>query len=174
MIVLAALRIRSFNRDALTSDPTFSLAEFLCWTSAELNYSILSATLPIVRPLISNLATHYGGGFGQSDGRTYADGSTGSYVRSGARGDSKSDTIQLRSMGRNRGDGSMRQSAVRRSRGEDWGHDKAFGRAGRAAVATGEHSNQDAVSVESSDSQRMIIRKDVTWVVDHDHESMGG
>lgn len=82
MIVIAALRLCSFRPLGLSTDPTLLEAEFISWTTAETNYSIISATIPILRPLVISLSTHYDGGFGHSDGSAYADGSTGGYARS--------------------------------------------------------------------------------------------
>lgn len=173
MIVLAALRLNSFRETGLSIDPTFAETEFLCWTAAELNYSIISATLPILRPLISNLATHYGGGFGQSDGRTYADGSTGSYMRSRTHG-LGDESIQLQSLERSKAGHVGHQVTIQRSQGDGM-HERGTNRAytsARRRSQIGESSNEDAASVESSDSKRMIIRKDITWVVDHDRQNM--
>lgn len=171
MTVLAGLRLNSFRQDGLTVDPTLMEAEFLCWTSAELNYSVISATLPILRPLVTNLATHYGGGFGQSDGRTYADGSSGSYLRSRMRGD---DSIQLQSFGHRKSDHVGHQVSIQKSQGESrYVKSLARGYTGaKRGSVIGEQANGDAISVGSSDSKKMIIRKDTTWAVQHDYESM--
>ncbi|KAK4506415.1 hypothetical protein PRZ48_000145 [Zasmidium cellare] len=68
LVAIVALRLKSFNRSGQTSDPTLLEAEFIVWTSTELNYSVISATFPIMRPFVNNLTTNYGGrGSGGSD-----------------------------------------------------------------------------------------------------------
>ncbi|KAK5674398.1 hypothetical protein LTS10_012786 [Elasticomyces elasticus] len=55
MIVIVALRLASFNQRGFATDPTLYQAEFISWTSTELNYSLISATIPIIRPFVNNL-----------------------------------------------------------------------------------------------------------------------
>ncbi|KAF2171439.1 hypothetical protein M409DRAFT_50877 [Zasmidium cellare ATCC 36951] len=61
LLAIVALRLKSFSRSGQTDDPTLLEAQFIVWSSTELNYSIIAATFPIMRPFINNLATNYGG-----------------------------------------------------------------------------------------------------------------
>lgn len=59
IIAFIAARMATFERDDLTN---FARSEslYLVWTVTQINYSLISATLPIFRPFIKDLATFYG------------------------------------------------------------------------------------------------------------------
>ncbi|KAF2166647.1 hypothetical protein M409DRAFT_23278 [Zasmidium cellare ATCC 36951] len=61
VILFVILRLRSFDQSGFHKDPTLREAKAICWTQVEMDYSIISATILILRPLVSNLVTHYGG-----------------------------------------------------------------------------------------------------------------
>ncbi|KAK4634790.1 hypothetical protein CLAFUW4_01502 [Fulvia fulva] len=54
-----AARLATFDRTDLTN---FALSEslYIVWTVTQINYSLVSTTLPILRPFIKDLATFYG------------------------------------------------------------------------------------------------------------------
>ncbi|KAF2165943.1 hypothetical protein M409DRAFT_55306 [Zasmidium cellare ATCC 36951] len=62
LIPIVALRLANYSKNGQHNDPTFLESEFVVWTSTELNYSIISATFPILRPLVNNFNTSWGGG----------------------------------------------------------------------------------------------------------------
>lgn len=59
IIAFIAARLATFNRTDLTN---FALSEslYIIWTVTQINYSLISTTLPILRPFIKDLATFYG------------------------------------------------------------------------------------------------------------------
>lgn len=61
MVIPIAFRLTTFNPAGRTSD--FFLAEdlFVVWTQTELNYSIISATIPTLRIFATTLNTQFGG-----------------------------------------------------------------------------------------------------------------
>ncbi|KAI5358848.1 hypothetical protein Slin14017_G111310 [Septoria linicola] len=59
VITFVTLRLRSYP--ASDEDPMLDMAEFNTWSQAELTYSLISSTILIMRPFISNLVTNYGG-----------------------------------------------------------------------------------------------------------------
>lgn len=67
------MRLGTFDSAALTKDPFLKEAAYICWTQAEMSYSIIAATIPTARKLLLNLITYYNaGGYGTSvdNGRT--------------------------------------------------------------------------------------------------------
>lgn len=60
MIPLIAFRLRHFSHPGLTTNFTFTEALYITLTQTQVNYSIISATIPNLRPVINNLNTHYG------------------------------------------------------------------------------------------------------------------
>ncbi|KAK5713379.1 hypothetical protein LTR17_017624 [Elasticomyces elasticus] len=168
MIVIVALRLASFNQRGFATDPTLYQAEFISWTSTELNYSLISATIPIIRPFVNNLSTNYGGGQGSS-GHGRAGWSGGSYVRTGSNTKDNS-TFELSSVQRSK---RQRNSDLPGLEGPSYGVQVQGGKSQAPMTGNGgarEAGNGDATSVDSNDSQKMIIRKDVTWQVEQDGE----
>ncbi|KAK3652949.1 hypothetical protein LTR56_004897 [Elasticomyces elasticus] len=168
MIVIVALRLASFNQRGFATDPTLYQAEFISWTSTELNYSLISATIPIIRPFVNNLSTNYGGGQGSS-GHGRAGWSGGSYVRTGSNTKDNS-TFELSSVQRSK---RQRNSDLPGLEGPSYGVQVQGGKSQAPMIGNGgarEAVNGDATSVDSNDSQKMIIRKDVTWQVEQDGE----
>ncbi|KAK4549173.1 hypothetical protein LTR36_007631 [Oleoguttula mirabilis] len=180
LIVFTGFRLGSFNEKAFTADFMLHEASYICWTQAELNYSILSATIPIARQFVSSLGTHYGGGHGlSSDGNGYGSGAAYSYKRSG--GTKQGSNFQmsvLKSSGRRKSGSANPTDGVLYAETTDDGV-YSYGIEGsthpikgnmtnsRGAGLTKSH-NADATSVGSNDSQKMIIRKDVTWQIRRD------
>ncbi|KAF2161839.1 hypothetical protein M409DRAFT_69630 [Zasmidium cellare ATCC 36951] len=74
IVAFIAARMATFNRDDLTN---FARSEslYLVWTVTQINYSLISATLPIFRPFIKDLSTFYGA-------LQHSDSSSGSRSRS--------------------------------------------------------------------------------------------
>ena len=158
--MIIAFRLSSFDTYGLSEDPTFRESRFITWTSAELHYSLVAATIPILRPFMSNLSTNYGAGQGP-EGSAYGQGSTNSYGHSVSRPrDTHASThgIQMESMiGRSETDKQFPRSCANKSQ-----HDA------RTSYSYNTTRDPDTGSTASNESQRMIIRKDMTWQVDRD------
>lgn len=71
IIALTVIRLASFNKPQLSTNPTLAEAPFITWTQAELAYSVIAATFPSVHRLVVDLITYYNGGqFGDSGSRS--------------------------------------------------------------------------------------------------------
>jgi hypothetical protein len=148
LIIAIAFRLATFNADGLITNPTLLQDEFIVWTQTELSYSIIAATIPSLRPFIKTLSTNYGttpaNGYGTGYGTGYGnntngDMQSGDYQMSNLRPKCKGDDYKYRIWSaRNGGGTAVEPSAAKRA---------------------------DAASVGSSDSQRMIIKKDIVWEV---------
>jgi hypothetical protein len=60
LIIIIAFRLHSFNYNNLTTNFTFYESFYVTLTQTQVNYSLISATIPNLRPIINNLNTHYG------------------------------------------------------------------------------------------------------------------
>jgi hypothetical protein len=60
IIAIIALRLHTFNPTGLTTNFTFLETMYITLTQTQVNYSLISATIPNLRPIINNLNTHYG------------------------------------------------------------------------------------------------------------------
>ena len=60
LIIIIAFRLHSFNYNNLTTNFTFYESLYVTLTQTQVNYSLISATIPNLRPIINNLNTHYG------------------------------------------------------------------------------------------------------------------
>jgi len=164
MIAIVAFRLSSYDAEGLSEDPTFREAQFITWTSAELHYPLVAATVPILRPFMSNLSTNYGVGQGH-EGSVYGPGSTNSHSHSVTRRLDKHATTQGFEMN------SMTRKSARHSQ-RVWSRPEGVQCDARISSPPGLKSNAikdtDAGSTGSNESQKMIIRKDITWQVDRD------
>lgn len=141
MIIAIAFRLANFNTVGLTTNPTFLQDKFIVWTQTELGYSIMAATIPSLRPFIKTLATNYGATPANGYGSGY-----GSGTGNGTDGDTQSSAYQMSNL-RPKGKGDEYKYRI-------WS-------GGESSAA----NRADAASVGSSDSQRMIIKKDLIWEV---------
>jgi len=141
LIIAIAFRLANFSTVGLTTNPTFLQDKFIVWTQTELSYSIMAATIPSLRPFIKTLATNYGttpaNGYGSGYGSGYGNGTDE---------DTQSGAVQLSNL-RPKG------------KGEEYKYRIWSGGEPRPA------NKADAASVGSSESQRMIIKKDLIWEV---------
>ncbi|KAK0943336.1 hypothetical protein LTR29_005124 [Friedmanniomyces endolithicus] len=78
VIIFTATRLRTFDQAGFATDPLLQEATYICLTQAELSYSIIDATIPAARTLVTDLITYYNsGGMGSaasthgSRGNTY-------------------------------------------------------------------------------------------------------
>lgn len=160
LIVTIALRMVTFSKSGLTTNFTLAEASYIVWTETQINYSLISATIPILRPFINTLSTNYGIGAATEYSASASGNATVSnaYMMSSLRSDRRK----------------SRQDSI--ARGQEPGRTfkaetNAFAYSGKAGEAsTGDSRlssriDKDAESRASNESQRMIIRKDVEWDV---------
>lgn len=160
MIVIVALRLDAFDRDGLHEDPTIRESQFITWTSTELHYSLVSATIPILRSFMSNLSTNYGAGQGPRRS-SYGQGTSGSHSRSALRSRdnrASSHVFELRSIA---------GKAIKPPQHLDFEKVNCFPNTvgSSRAYSSSDTKDTDAGSTGSNESQKMIIRKDITWQV---------
>lgn len=171
MIVTTAFRIATFDSSGWTTNPTIREDLFIIWTQAELDYSIISATIPILRPFMQNLNSQFGGMGKTSNGYGYGyeHGSNRGYQLSNMQSSSKSKT-------RNEVDPKSTGGLDPQPHDynyEIWANNENQGqvpqeRKMERRTPSKDEINGDATSVDSNDSQRLIIRKDVTFQVRYD------
>lgn len=157
--MIIAFRLSSFDKDGLAEDPTLRESQFVTWTSAELHYSLVAATIPILRPFMSNLSTNYGAGQGP-EGSGYAQGSTNSYSHATTRTRDRHASTQVFEMKPMTGKPTTDHFPASLT--------KEFEGDSRLRYSCNATKDTDAGSTVSNESQRMIIRKDITWQVDRD------
>lgn len=189
IIVIIAFRLHTFSHSGLTTDFTFAETLYIAITQTQVNYSLISATIPNLRPIINNLNTHYGA-MGESTltGSNYKSSSnrTTTGHRSSRRGSRRNSLGNVLAMGPLKRLGSKaKDKGVKGSssgaRGEDWdelpvletvpsigtqavetgssAHVSANRGAGNSVIPT--THDIDGSSARSGESRRMIIRKEV-------------
>lgn len=188
IIVIIAFRLLTFSHSGLTTDFTFAETLYIAITQTQVNYSLISATIPNLRPIINNLNTHYGA-MGESTltGSNYNSSSnrTTGY-RSSRRGSRRNSLGNVLAMGplkrlRSKAKDNGAKGNSSGVRGEDWDEMPVLETVpsiGTQAVETGSSAhvsaNRDAgnsviptmhdidgSSARSGESRRMIIRKEV-------------
>ncbi|KAK3703659.1 hypothetical protein LTR37_014355 [Vermiconidia calcicola] len=138
ILIFTGFRLSSFNQSKFASNPTLYEAQYICWTQAELSYSIMAATIPTARKLVLNFITYYnGGGFGNTVANS----------QSGTRDPSQSYQMKSFKKGSSAQPHSMLGS----------GHYRATAKA---------QDRADGI-MRDSDSQEMIIKKEVTVDLDY-------
>ena len=147
-----------------------------------MNFSIIAVTIPMARVLLANLVTHYGGAGGLTTSETahaYAYSSDRANKRSGGQnGDIISmDTLQSAVSHKSRSMKPDNQPYIRASEDGTYSYGISgkggYRRGTTAAAGSSEVENEvarsaDATSMSSSESQKMIIRRDITHQVGYD------
>lgn len=195
IIIIIAFRLRAFHQTGLTTDFTFLETIYIALTQTQVNYSLISATIPNLRPIINNLNTHYGA-MGEST-LTGSNSNSGTRTtagpRSSRRGSRRSSLGNVLAMGplkrlKPKGKDSSGKGSGSGPRGEEWdempvlesvpsigtqavetgstAHVSANRDAGNSVVPT--MRDMDGSSAVSGESQRMIIRKEVDIHVQSD------
>ncbi|KAI4273150.1 MAG: hypothetical protein L6R38_006414 [Xanthoria sp. 2 TBL-2021] len=54
------IRLISFPRHHLSTDPSFTMTYFYIWTQTSLNLSLMLSTIPCLKPFVASLNTSYG------------------------------------------------------------------------------------------------------------------
>lgn len=167
MVIAIAFQIHTFDQSGWTTDPLLFEAPFIAWSQSEMNYSLISATIPSFQSFLKNMNTQFGG-IGPNEKSAYANNSaTDSRIRKGSAA-----TFEM---------GKVR-SVNRKSTIPEIDESNDFGavgsRRGSAGIAEGRPSagtaggldtvNEEVASLHSNESGRMMIRKDVTWTVGHE------
>ena len=153
LVIVIGYRLSTFDNAGLTTNPTLLQAKYIAWTQTELDYSIIAATIPILRPFVKTLATNYGAsvadGFGSELGSSYIN-DPSSHVAS--------NTYEMHTW-RPKGKADYKYRV--------WTNNKAvdvvdkIGPAGKRDAVC----REDASSVRSNNSRRMIIQQDIEWEV---------
>ena len=156
IIVPIAFRLATYDQAGLTVDPTFKDVLFVVWTQVELHFSIISATIPVLRPVANNLNTSYSS-LGPAVSSTGYAGSSRGYKLSTLKSASKI-------IGRS--------NALHSGKRATWEvpdagtGSAAFVNHGTETRNTERHANPETDSIESHSSEQMIIRKKISWRVD--------
>ncbi|KAK1813465.1 hypothetical protein LTR12_012113, partial [Friedmanniomyces endolithicus] len=185
LLVATGFRLASFDKLGFTVDPTLLEASYVCWTQTEMNYSVISATIPTATKFVKELNTHYGAAHGVPSNRNAYGPAYGSvsHVRSKRpRGTMRSDDVPLSTLKPSRKKisdtadswnqfhylGSEEDISNRNKiRGIQHPPDLSIEASARGPDQA-KSRPVDSTSVESGESQRMIIRKSVAWHVRRD------
>jgi hypothetical protein len=168
IILPIALRLASLDADGLSTDPTLRQVSFAVWTQVEIHYSLVSATILCLRPVITNLATNYGA-LGPESKRLYGSG-PGSAAATGS-------TLRMSRLERsiNRTNVSEQDNAIELASKVTPRHDLGYTvEACHGANPARMRSDNGAMKAEtgslaSNDSKQMIIKKYTSWTVAHEN-----
>ena len=185
MIIPIAFRLANFHPTARSVDPLLVDSLFSVWTQTELNYNLISATIPGLRPFAKSMNTQFGGiGEGETShgyNRSHEAGSKkgryrGTFQMSNLEGSAHSRTD-------NRDNSHAQPSSAHNFTGKPqaynysvWGpgdtsalnvHDSLSGTKDSAPMTLQPGKDHgDATSVSSNNSQQMIIKKEVTYEIE--------
>lgn len=188
MLFAIIFRLYAFDESGLTVNPTLLESVFVVWTQAELNFSLVACTIPTLRRFVSGLATYYGA----LDQNKATDGSGHELCSDNEFAMSPlSSAVKSADLNRRRPPLSENSNSIRRSSftpAEQNGSDGVLveprhnwpivsnGNSQNLSIPTNFTGNegitathvmaQDSNSVDSNDSQQMIIKKDVTWTIE--------
>lgn len=162
-----ALRLAHFPlEDDLARDRFLSLTTFVVYGQAQLIWSLISATVPSLRPFLAGFSTHSAGLGGSTTYLSSRYGTSGSGIHLSTLGPSRSSGRPQKS--EDNGDTTSRGLTLL----ETISNIRANGYGNSTLVKTQKEERQTR-SVSSSDSQNMIIRKDVAFRVDQENVSGG-
>jgi hypothetical protein len=139
-------------------DSTFREVLFVVWTQVELHLSIISATIPVLRPVVNNLNTSYSS-LGPIVSSTGYGGSSGAF---------KLSTLQPQLSITDRSYAASRSSKIiGQTSNADTGT-SAFAYKNDQIRTIKRRASPETGSIESHGSEQMIIRKQISWRVEHD------
>ena len=177
MIVPIVFRLLTFDKIGRSTNFTLLETVFIVWTQTELNYSLISATIPTLRPFVSNFNTQLGGvgntdGYGYGTGSSTIDKSNGSYQMSNLKSvdGSKVEKEQVKNeaedmrIGQNDSYSDDIQHTSEIMDAEDSNTDRKSNTA-KSDQPKDDVINGDSTSVDSNDSRQMIIRKDAIYAM---------
>lgn len=155
IIVAIGFRLHSFDAAGLAVNPTLVGTLFIIWSQTEVDFSIIASTIPTLRRFVSGLATYYG-----ALDQKKANEESSYEIRSG----SQMLMSQLTATGKSADhDGRYPLQTEATSTNAPYGRNNLTG---NHCWATAHVMAQDTNSVQSNDSQQMIIKKDVAWTVE--------
>lgn len=161
--------LRTFDEFGRASNVTIVDTLFIVWTQTELNYAIIAATIPVLRPFTNNLNTQFGG-LGESET---------AYGYNSQESKSQSKTIksyelsQLRSR-QSRSDaktGASKLTAPTFAPAAEYAYEVSVSRrySGQATEeAESEIAHRDTRSLTSNGSERLMITKAVAYAVEEE------
>jgi hypothetical protein len=156
IIVPIAFRLATYDPAGLTLDPTFKEVLFVVWTQVELHFSIISATIPVLRPVANNLNTSYSSLGPIVSSEDYAGSSSGyklSTLKSASKITGRSTVLHLS----NRATWETPDASAGSS---------AFVNHGPETRNAERRATPETDSIESHSSEQMIIRKQISWRVE--------
>ncbi|KAF2160582.1 hypothetical protein M409DRAFT_28968 [Zasmidium cellare ATCC 36951] len=169
LIAVIAARLSSFDKAGFFTDPTLHEAVFVCWTQAEMNLSIIAATIPIAHKFLLSLVTNYGGAGGRNMSESKYRTSP-RHPNSSIRMESlKSTLVSGTSTDTNntlKSDNDQIETCIHQGDDHRYSYDIDGGRSRPPPTEDGITNISDAMSVKSTGSRKMMIRKDVTYQVD--------
>jgi hypothetical protein len=151
----------------LTVDPSLELAAFVVWTQAELYWSVISATIPSMRPFLRGLSTAETTLFEHSTDPTARANYELTKVRSGSRFSRFS--VKLGSARRSQ-DLQTKEAIEMNPMPAKSADCLPTGRRSQLGCGLSPRPRSERGSIDSgsNESQHMIIRKDVSWTVERD------
>lgn len=154
--------LKAFDESGRASNVTLADSLFIVWTQTELNYAIIAATIPVLRPFSNNLNTQFGG-LGESE-TAYGYNSQGSKSRS--RSERSYALSQLRSKD-SRGDIKTSSNALTApifAPATEYTFEVSVSR--RHTGQTTEETASEIVQRGSNESERLMITKAVAYTVE--------
>ncbi|KAI5206250.1 hypothetical protein E4T38_03889 [Aureobasidium subglaciale] len=177
-IIAIAYRLKTFPTAGLLVNPTLSESELVVWTQTELNYSLMSATIPCLRTFVSSLSTNYGSIRNAKSSAAFNYEST---IASRTQSEPSGQSFQMTTL--NSVEQVQTSTHVPATLQEEEGysydiggpttHDTASVKAKevvRLPSMQKDNESADRTSIGSNDSQRMIIQKEVTWTFERNKE----
>ncbi|RMZ84558.1 hypothetical protein DV737_g1208, partial [Chaetothyriales sp. CBS 132003] len=170
MLVPIAFRLSNSDSSAWVKDPLLLQAPYYIWTQTELVYSVVSATIPTLRPLIRNLNTQFGGLSTSESGNSYGNGTGSKGLRRTFLRLTKRTTAgrsERRSQQTGNDENGVEMHRPTRTGPSNQGIASSEY---EAAVAGGgaKTKSADSTSMTSHDSRQMIIKKSILWDVRHE------
>lgn len=179
MIIAIAFRLSTFDETHQISNFTLVEDLFVVWTQTELNYSLISATIPTIRRFAVSLNTRFGGlqevesGYSRGNSGDYGNGMPveASYeVKSFVSSDT-SKVLEDRTITEHAPD--FTKGPIMRTSdacGQTTGIVTGNGSTGKFNLRTGQikedKANWGSTSISSNESQHMIIKPDVRFGVE--------
>jgi len=150
VIAFAVLRLRYIGIRINSPNPTLEGTIALIWTQVELDYSVMACTIPCLKPFMIAVSTNYGS---IAPTKSTINGSNG------LSGDRSKGSFALTSVSR-----SKTKSPMSTDLGESrLRMDKVFN-----STSVTYNGQPDQHSVGSSDSTRMIIKKETEWSIERE------
>jgi hypothetical protein len=163
IIIPIAFRLATYDTAGLTVDPTFREVLYVVWTQVELHFSIITATIPVLRPVVNNLNTSYSS-LGPVVPPASSAGSSSGY---------KLSTLKPALSVAANSNASHSSNRVTWERPNASAESSAFASHSTKTTNAEQRTEPDTDSIESHSSEQMIIRKQVSWRVERDTSEIG-